>query len=67
MAYLLGFTNQGGLPYPDPVTAAYYYPMQAREIPEGIAEMRPGCRSGEPPSARVTREIVMETGYTAQR
>lgn len=43
LAYLLGFTNQGGLPYADPVTAAFYYLMQAREIPEGIAEMHPGC------------------------
>jgi pimeloyl-ACP methyl ester carboxylesterase len=43
MTYLLGFTNHGGHPYADPVTAAFYYLTKARQTPEGIAEMRPGC------------------------
>ena len=43
MTYMLGFTNHGGLPYSDPVTAAFYYLTKSRETPEGIAEMRPGC------------------------
>jgi hypothetical protein len=41
--YLLGFTNHGGRPYPDPVTAAFRYLRHARETPAGIAEMRPAC------------------------
>jgi hypothetical protein len=43
MTYMLGFTNHGGLPYSDPVTAAFYYLARSRETPEGIAEMRAGC------------------------
>jgi len=40
--YVMGFTNHGGRPYADPVTSAFRYLASSRELPEGIAEMRPG-------------------------